>query len=241
MRILILAAALPLIACSVHADERSAGGIAASGSGGARSFAVADFTQVDLRGADDVDIRVGTGFSVRAEGPAKELDRLKIARDGDTLRISRENGGFSWGGRQGVKIFVTMPRIAGVGSSGSGHVGIDRVEGRDFTASTAGSGEIDIAALNVRSGHFSVAGSGTIKLAGSVGQLTVDAAGSGNVDAGGLKAAGAKVSVAGSGSVRANVTGAADVSVMGSGDVDLGPRARCTSSKLGSGEVRCGG
>lgn len=238
-----LIAALPLLACSYHSDDDSKPGVAGSGTGTSRNYAVADFTGVDLRGSDDVDIRVGTGFSVRAEGPSAELDKLKIEKVGDTLRIGRINGsGFQWGGgsHKGVTVFVTMPRIAEAAIAGSGNMSVDRVDGQSFKGESAGSGDLDVASLNVQTGDFSIAGSGGMKLKGSSRHLKIAIAGSGDVDAGGLKAEGADVSVAGSGGVRADVTGPAQVSVMGSGDVDLGSGAKCSTSKMGSGDVHCG-
>lgn len=249
MRLVALIAApiaiLPLAACSFGASgSDSKPGIAGAGSGTSRSFAVADFTGVELRGSDNIDVRVGTGFSVRAEGPSEELDRLKIEKVGGTLRVGRINSnGFRWGSgdHRDVTIFVTMPRIAEASIAGSGDMTVDRVEGQSFSGVTAGSGNLEVAALNVQTGDFSIAGSGDMSLKGSARQLKMNIAGSGNIDASGVKAEGAEVAVAGSGGVRANVTGPAQVSVMGSGDVDLGSGAKCTTSKMGSGDVRCGG
>ena len=72
----LLLTAAPLAACSVDGDDGGPGASAA-GTGTARTFAVAGFTGVALRGSDDVDVRVGPAFSVRAEGPSAELDKLK--------------------------------------------------------------------------------------------------------------------------------------------------------------------
>ena len=240
--IAIVITALPLVACSYGSDYDSKPGVAGSGTGTARSFAVADFTNVDLRGSDNVDVRVGTGFSVRAEGPSAELDKLKIEKDGDTLKVGRINGhGFHWGDHKDVTVFVTMPRIAEANIAGSGNMTVDRVDGQSFAGNTAGSGNLEVAALNVQDGKFAIAGSGNIKARGSARHLKMDVAGSGDVDAAGVKAEEANVSIAGSGAARANVTGPAKVSVMGSGDVDLGSGAKCTTSKMGSGNIHCGG
>lgn len=237
----LLLTAAPLVACSIH-DEDGGPGAPAAGTGPARTFAIADFTGVALRGSDNVDVRVGPAFSVRAEGPSAELDKLKIERVGNTLRVGRKNHlGISWGDHASVKVFVTMPRIAAAQIAGSGNLAIDRVAGGDFAGDTAGSGNLSIAALTVPHAKLSVAGSGGIVAKGTVDRLTVDVAGSGDVAAGGLKARGANVSVAGSGNVRVDVDGSASVSVVGSGDVDLGRSAKCATTKIGSGEVHCGG
>lgn len=239
MRHLTLIAMLPLAACSFGSEAK---GVPSSGSGDARQFAVADFTRVDLRGSDDVDIRVGPTFSVRATGPSEVLDRLEIERSGDTLKIGRRNrSGFDWSSSGSAKIVVTMPRIDGASIAGSGDMTIDRVSGDRFKGETAGSGNITIAAMTVKAANFDIAGSGSIAASGKAESLALSIAGSGDIEAKGLNASGATASIAGSGSITATVAGDASVSIVGSGDVDLGPKARCTTRKMGSGEVRCGG
>ena len=242
MNFLALGLIIPLAACSFSWDgDKEGSGVAASGSGTTRTYQVADFDQIDLRGSDDVDVRVGTGFSIRAEGPADQLDRLKIERDGETLKVGRKNGAnFGWTKGAKVKVYVTLPRLTEANVSGSGNMAVDRVEGGEFEGGIAGSGDLTIAAVQVDTAKFSIAGSGTASASGTAHDLTVEIAGSGNVDASKLQATSAKIEIAGSGSVRAAVDGPAKVDMMGSGDVDLGPKARCTTSKMGSGSVRCG-
>jgi hypothetical protein len=245
MRFLVLVAALPLMACSFHHhhhgdDSDSSPGIAGTGSGSARTYQVADFSKVEVAGSDDVDVKIGATFSVRAEGDSDELDHLKIEKDGDTLSIGRRDHRFFWGNHKGVKVYITMPRIAGASMAGSGDMTIDRVEGDSFSSDGAGSGELSIAALAVKDAHFSLAGSGSVSAKGTADSLKIDIAGSGDVDAKELTAKGADISIAGSGDVNALVNGSASISIMGSGDVDLGPNAKCSVSKMGSGSVTCG-
>jgi hypothetical protein len=247
MRRSLLAVVTPLAlaACSFGSSsdaDAQGSAVPASGSGNARTFTVADFDSVDLRGADDVDVRVGSGFSVRAEGPSAILDRLRIVRDGRKLRIGRQkNKSFDWGGDDKVRVLVTMPRIAGATVSGSGDMTVDRIEGARFDGAVAGSGGMALSAMQVDEASLSVAGSGDVKATGAAKRLVVEIAGSGDVDARDVRADTARVSIAGSGSMRAKVTGTADVDVAGSGDVDLGEGARCSVRSRGSGTVRCGG
>lgn len=243
IKMLLNLAALPLMACSVSSDDRDDGipGVAGQGAGTTRTYAVADFTEVDLRGADDIDIRVGPGFSVRADGDAEVLDHVKIEKVGNVLRVGRTRiSGWSWGGK-GAKISITMPRLTQAAVAGSGDITVDRIAGARFEGSGAGSGSLSVGELAVDAATFSLAGSGDLKFKGTVKTLEISLAGSGDVDAGDLNASQAKVSIAGSGSVRAEVNGPAEVDVMGSGDVDLGAGAKCKISKMGSGSVRCGG
>ncbi|MGA1798346.1 head GIN domain-containing protein [Sphingomonas sp. 4RDLI-65] len=243
MNFLALGLIIPLAACSFswNGDDEGSGA-AASGSGTTRTYQVAGFNGIDLRGSDDVDVRVGTGFSIRAEGPSEQLDRLRIDRDGDTLDIGRKNGtNFGWSKGAKVKVYVTLPRLTEANVSGSGNMAVDRVEGGGFKGGIAGSGNLDIAAIQVDDAQFSIAGSGTARASGTARDLKVEIAGSGDVDGSKLQAQSAKIEIAGSGSVRAIVNGPASVDMMGSGDVDLGPNSRCKTSKMGSGKVRCGG
>lgn len=242
MRSVVIVMLAGLAACSFNGSGDAEGpGVAGSGSGSSRTYAIADFSAVELSGADDVDVRVGGGFSVRAEGPAAELDKLRIVKDGSTLRVGRQRkNGMSWSKGSKAKIYVTLPRLAGAAVAGSGTMTVDRVEGTRFAGDIAGSGSLAIAAIAVDQADFSIAGSGDASATGSARGLKVDIAGSGSLEAGGLKATQAAVSIAGSGGVRARVDGAASVNMMGSGDVDLGSNAKCTVSKMGSGSVRCG-
>lgn len=242
LTVALIAVALPIAACGTSAagDDDGTPGIPAQGSGTTRTFAVADFTAVAARGPDDVDVRVGPGFSVRADGDAELLNHLKISRDGATLKISRvSKSGWNWTGK-GARIAVTLPRLTEAVTAGSGDMTVDRVEGASFKGVGAGSGSLSVAALRVDKAELSLAGSGDVRLAGTAKALSAAIAGSGDIEAGDLKAQTADVSIAGSGSLTARVDGPAKVSVVGSGDVDLGSGARCQTSKMGSGSVRCG-
>ncbi|RMB51709.1 putative autotransporter adhesin-like protein [Sphingomonas sp. PP-CE-3A-406] len=242
MNFLALGLIIPLAACSFSWDgDKEGSGVAASGSGTTRTYQVTGFDQIDLQGSDDVDVRVGTGFSIRAEGPSDQLDRLKIDRDGETLDIGRKNGAsFGWNKGAKVKVYVTLPRLTAATISGSGYIAVNRVEGKAFTGTIAGSGDMTLATIQVDEARFSVTGSGALRASGTARALNAEIAGSGDVDASKLRAQSAKIDIPGSGSVRAVVDGPAIVDISGSGDVDLGPKARCTISKTGSGSVRCG-
>lgn len=242
MRYFTLLLLMPLAACGSLHDEDATASIPPSGSGSTRAYAASDFSAVQLRGPDDVDVRVGSSFSVRAEGDPKVLDHLRIVRDGDALRVGRKQSWLSWGSDTRAKVYITMPRIARAGLSGSGNMTVDRVEGAAFDGKLSGSGDITIGAVAVDNASFSIAGSGDIAAThGTARQIKVSIAGSGNFEGKNLSASSATVDVAGSGNVSAAVDGAAKVSIAGSGDVDLGPKAKCSSRTAGSGSVRCGG
>lgn len=234
----ITAAVLPLTACN-FANGMSGDVVQPSGSGGTRSFQVADFTGVSLRGADDVEVRSGTTFAVTAEGDSALLDRLEIRKDGDTLQIGRKDGDWKWGGDKGAKITVTLPKLLSASVAGSGDMTVERAQG-DFDGSIAGSGNLSIAQLTGGKTGLSIAGSGDLHIAaGQASAISASIAGSGDIDAPALKATHGEMSIAGSGNIRAQVTGEADISIVGSGSVELTGGAKCSVNKMGSGDARC--
>ena len=92
MRILLITAALlPLAACHASWDRDGAKShnSKAAGPMTTRTYDVAGFNGVDLRGSDDVDVKIGPAFSVKAEGGANVLEDLEISVVNNTLRISR--------------------------------------------------------------------------------------------------------------------------------------------------------
>jgi len=234
----ITAAVLPLTACS-FANGMSGDVVQPSGSGDTRNFDVSGFTEVSLRGADDVEVRTGPVFKVTAEGDSALLDRLEIRKDGDSLRIGRKDGDWKWGGDKGAKITVTLPRLLGASVAGSGDMTVDRAEG-NFDGSIAGSGNLSIRQFAGGKADLSIAGSGDLHVAGGqASEIEASIAGSGDIDAASLKATRGELSIAGSGNIRTQVTGEADISIVGSGNVELTGGAKCSVSKMGSGAANC--
>ena len=235
---LILASASLLGACNMAADAQE-------GSGGGpriqRSFDLSGFDSVGVAGQHDVIVTVGPQFSVRAEGDAETLDRLRIEVDNGNLKIGTKNEGWSmgWKNQSKTRILVSLPSIRSAAVAGSGDIRIDRVEAPRFSASVAGSGDLHVEALRAGDAEFSIAGSGNISAAGNAQRADISVAGSGDVDLGRLEVRAADVSIVGSGDVKARAMETADVSIMGSGDVVLSGSARCTVNKRGSGNVRC--
>lgn len=234
----VLLALLPLAACSGPVRSE---GTPPSGTGGNRSFAVDGFTGVDAAGPDDVDVRVGSGFSVRAEGDPRILDKLEIVKEGDTLMVRRKKRGFSWGGNsdRGAKIYITMPRMTAASATGSGDMTVDHIDGEKFQADLTGSGDLKVGSIGVQAVALSVTGSGSLSTTGTAQTGSMSVTGSGDIVAPKLSLRQASVNVMGSGGVTAAVNGAANVNVMGSGDVTLTGGAKCTTSKMGSGDVSC--
>lgn len=207
------------------------------------TYRVDGFDSIGLATAATVEVTVGSGWSVRAFGPADALAALRVEREGNSLRL-RPRDGWRQSDRsrdRQVRVLVTMPRLTSASLSGSGQMTVDRASGPELRGAVSGSGSLVFGTVSVEELSVAIAGSGSITAAGSAAQLRVRNSGSGAFRAPTLRASQATVAVAGSGSVRAAVQGPATVSLAGSGVVDLGQSARCTVKRAGSGRVTCGG
>lgn len=186
------------------------------GSGNARSEVrnVPAFSAVDIAGAIDAEITVGPESHVEITGDDNIVPLITSDVRGDQLEIgTRKNV------RPSVHLFarITVPRLTGVGLTGSG----------------------DIAAHGVQADHLRVilAGSGTIRADGTTHEAEIDVAGSGTVALDQLAAERASVSVSGSGDVSVAASKALDVSISGSGDVTYRGDPELRKRITGSGSV----
>lgn len=208
-----------------------------------RSFQVGGFDKIALAGASDVEVRTGAVPSVRAEGSREALDRLDIRVENGELRIGRRaDAGWRLGfvREHHVRIFVTVPALAGVAVAGSGDVQVDKVAGARFDGAITGSGDIAVQQMEVGEASFSITGSGDVRVSGKAGKARFSTAGAGDTHAGGLETGTASVSVMGSGNVQVHATQSADINIMGSGDVHVAGTRNCNIHKAGSGDAQCG-
>lgn len=235
----LVALSLPVAACSMGWGSDNAQGVAASGTGGTRTYAVRDFDAVALGGAGDVDVRVGNDWGVTATGTPESLDKLVVERDGRTLKLGRRRG-TQWGGGDRVRFAVTMPRITEASIGGSGSITVDRVPQGDFEGNIGGSGTLDVRGLAVDKAEFSIGGSGKVLAAGRARSLEVNIGGSGDVNVTPLSTETADITIAGAGKVDATASRHAEVTILGSGNVTVGGGAKCSTTKMGAGKVRCG-
>jgi Putative auto-transporter adhesin, head GIN domain len=246
MRPLLVASPFLLLAVAGVANNAwgSWGGHKHSSSGPAttRSFAIGPFEAVSAEGSYDVRVVNGPAIAVSATGSARELDRLDIRVEGNSLRIGTKPGKWhvGWGSDDDEPVVtVTAPLVRAVAVSGSGNMTVDRIDTDAFKASVSGSGDLQLAALRAKTVDFAVNGSGNLDARGTADDARINVGGSGDVDADGLSSNRATISVGGSGNLSTTVTGSATIAVGGSGDVSVRGTNSCTISKSGSGEASC--
>jgi hypothetical protein len=186
------------------------------GSGNAKTEVrnVPAFSAIDITGPIDAEIAVGPESRVEITGDDNIVPLITSDVHGDRLDIgARENV------RPSVHLAarITVPRLTGLGLTGSG----------------------DVTAHGVRGDHLGVTltGSGTIRADGTAHEAQVDLTGSGKVALDQLAAETATVSVSGSGDVAVAASKQLDVSITGSGDVTYRGDPELKKRITGSGSV----
>jgi putative autotransporter adhesin-like protein len=198
------AAALALAGCSLGDD----------GPRTSQTRDVPHFTRVHNEAPIDVRLHVGEPQRVRVRAGEKVIDDVRTeVRDG-TLELTFDHSGLLG---DDVVADVSVPKLTGIETSGSGDIDADGITADAF---------------DIRSD-----GSADIALAGTVEHLGLDIHGSGDADLTDLRAREAQVSVAGSGDADINAARALDVRVDGSGDVRYLGHPRLSQSVDGSGDV----
>jgi len=189
-------------------------GVPGSGNAKTEPRNVPAFSAVDIAGPIDADIATCPESRVEITGDDNIVPLITSDVHGDRLEIgTRKNF------RTNVHLVarITVPRLTGIGLTGSG----------------------DITAHGVQADRLSVTltGSGTIRADGTAHEAEVELVGSGTVALDKLAAERASVSVSGSGDVAVAPSKALDVSITGSGDVSYRGDPELKKRITGSGNV----
>jgi hypothetical protein len=233
-------AALAVSACSfdVNAEDKR---LTSDGKSISTTATTTDsFTKIEAVGPDNIIFVTGEAFSIKAEGDADAIAKLRYALDDGTIIIGREKGKW-WGeGSKAVTVTVTAPSLAEASLAGSGDFTADRMAADKVKVDLAGSGNAKVADIAAKSFESELAGTGDIMVAGKTERAEYSVAGTGDVDASKLASVDAEVSIAGTGDVSVSATGTVDASIAGTGDIKVTGGAKCKSSAIGSGKVSCG-
>lgn len=237
---------------------RTFGGNGVKGSGDmvTQDHAVKEFKWIETLGAFDVFIKAGKEQKVSITFDDNLIDLIQLEVKKKTLKIYSEE---SYRSRRACRIEITVPKLEGVTTKGSGDITVENFESDSFECHTKGSGDITIKHLNCEdlrcdikgSGDITIknlkgdflecriAGSGDFSAEGSVEEVEIDVYGSGDVDTRKLAAKEANVVVKGSGDVKVCAEEGFDGAIYGSGDIYYYGDPEHTSKHVaGSGDIR---
>jgi len=206
-----------------------------------RTFTLPGFQQISLEGPYSVEVRVGPGVAVRAEGARDDLEALNVAVQGDRLVIRQQRSTWSARDTDGpVTVRVSVPALAAARVTGAGDMAIDRIKAASFTGALLGAGKLDVAGIAAERITINAGGAGTIRLAGTARDARLVVQGASNVDATGLAVRNLDAVMQGAGTIRAQASETASLMLAGSGDIRVDGEAKCTVKRSGAGQVRCG-
>lgn len=157
---------------------------------------VSNFTKVTVSGSNSVHIVNGNSFSVQVKGYSNLLPYFETELNGSTLELHFRNGVSV--SNNNIEVFITMPQITSLRSSGS------------TNADIKGPFNCDVLDVNI-------SGSGNVLIEGAVAdQFKLSVSGSGNLKAFGMVAVRADIGISGSGKTEITVTDQLKVDISGS-------------------------
>lgn len=197
------------------------------------------FTKVQAMGPDDIVFVTGDAFSIKAEGDAAVIKKLRYSLKDGAIIIGRAKGKL-WDDDDGdVTITITAPTLTEASLAGSGSFTADKMAGDEVVLATAGSGDLKVGAVSGRRFDGKIAGSGDISVAGKMETADLAVLGAGSIDGEKLTVAVAEASIAGSGNISLNASEKVAANVAGSGSINVTGGAKCSSAAVGSGSINC--
>src|SRR5581483_675110 len=182
-----------------------------------RDFEVGEFERIDLSGPFDVEIQTGAECKIRASGPERSLEEIRVELQGDCLTIGCD------GDCSGdVLIAMSVPQLRSIRSAGSGDVGIDNVKGEEFECSCSGSGDLSIDSIDAEKLTLSSAGSGDVRIDKvRTGELEATSMGSGDLSLDAVEGSAFRLRLNGSGDALMEVYGGYSIGALVTGSGDL--------------------
>jgi len=166
------------------------------------------FDEISITGVYNLDVEVGETYSIVLSGSEKEMNNVKVTRDGDTLELGRKKKDKKIKGKSnnGVSAIITLPALNALEIIGVGSGEINGVDSENFNLDISGVGELSIS--------------------GKCGALEANIAGVGEINTKKLKCKTADISLAGVGEMTAYASETVDVSAAGIGGVKVygGPK-----------------
>ena len=204
-------------------------------------FLVTGFERVRVDGPFVVEIVRGPTHA-KAEGNARQLNRLDIHVDGTTLVVGA--GAEGWNLARGEsagspKITLTVPALRGLLVNGGGQVRVADMRGSRVDVAVSGGGTIEVAALQSDDLNLTLTGTGRIAVAGASRRGRLRSNGAGMIDAPGLLIGDATIVSESSGELSIGVRYTVRVFALGLGKVSIKGTPECRIS--GPGPVECKG
>lgn len=179
-------------------DWNNKNSIKGSGNLKSENRSVGNFNAIDIGGAWQVEVKVGSKASVRVEIDDNLLQHVETKVEDGTLHVGFKKG-TSIRNTKSMKVWITAPELKSVDISGACSAKVDGVRAQDF--------------------RLDCSGASKVKLNGSIERVTIGASGASSIDMVGIALRSALVDASGASSVVLNVRDSLKVDASGASSV----------------------
>ncbi len=206
-----------------------------------RQFDFTEFTRVDIGSAFIYEIKQSDTYSISITANANLFDDIKVAKEGQTLKIEREAlwNFFNIGSRE-PRAIITMPQLYGLNSSGATNGAVSHfssTDDLDFTVSGASSVELlaisagdvslQVSGASTVSGDIKaedisadVSGASAVQLEGLAGDIDMRASGASRLNLAKLTVNNADVTLSGASQGTLSLNGRLDIELSGASQLE---------------------
>ena len=170
----VIAACCLTVACTAHAED--VGPRPGNTSGTSETRQVEDFHGVAVGHGIHAQVKVGPK-SVRLEGPADSVSRVRLVVEDGILTTEVERKGF-WSGLKGkVRLIVSSPKVTHVSASGGSHMEAEATAADEFEADASGGAELNVRGVDAKEVDTDASGGAEVTLVGRAQTVEADVSG----------------------------------------------------------------
>ncbi|RKH45470.1 GIN domain-containing protein [Corallococcus llansteffanensis] len=168
----VIAACCLTVACTAHAEEAASKSNDTSG----ETRQVEDFHGVAVGHGIKAQVKVGPK-SVRLEGPAESVSRVRLVVEDGILTTEVDRKGM-WSGLNGkVRLFVSSPKMTHVSASGGSHVDAEATAAEEFEAEASGGAELNVRGVDATEVDTDASGGAEVTLVGRAQKVEAEVSG----------------------------------------------------------------
>jgi hypothetical protein len=166
---------------------------------------VPDFHGVAVGHGIHAEVKPGAK-SVRLEGRAEDLARIKLEVKDGVLTTRVDKGSWRSSGIKGVRLYVTSPRVEHVSASGGAHVDAEVTPANELELEASGGSELRVAGVDTKSLEVEASGGAEVSIRGRAAEMKVEGSGGSVIQASKVQVETLEVEASGGARIEASPT-----------------------------------
>lgn len=199
-----------------------------------QQYSIEDFDRLEMGDALNINVTQGESFSITAKGDKRNLDDLRVRKDGTKLLIDFDD---DHNRKHDTYITVVMPTLRAAKFSGASDSHVSGFSGGallDFSLSGASTSQVD---MDADAMNINVSGASNLKFSGRADELDAEISGASEFSAYNLEVVNAHVYVSGASVAKVNVTESLHASAKGASTIVYRGSPTLTTNTSGSSSV----